>query len=335
MDHLLLNKPPLVRLRSAAWTALIGASLMVGGSAQALISINFAFDNDAFFTDTVFGLDRRTALESSAVAFSAYFGTVFNTTGSVTLTAEGSYTTGSSLASAGSQLIPEGTAGFTLAEVVRTKLQTGVDLNGIDSPDGGVRVNFGKSWSFDAGAAGAGQFDFYGVMFHEFTHALGFFSTISEGGRPLTPENSWNTFDSFLADAAGTPVIDHGGTYGTNAAWLSASKGGTSPDSGLFFTGPNAVAANGGTAVGLYSPTTWQSGSSASHLDTNNPDYRSMMMVHAVGTGAAARNYSPVEIGIMQDLGYGLVVAVPEPATHGLMLAGLVLVGWMARHRRP
>lgn len=56
--------------------------------------------------------------------------------------------------------------------------QSGTDLNGA-SADGVVNVNFGQSWQLDPNAAvGSGGFDFYGVVFHEFTHALGFLTTI-------------------------------------------------------------------------------------------------------------------------------------------------------------
>ena len=125
------------------------------------------------------------------------------------------------------------------------------------------------------------------------------------------------------------------GTFAINqTAWDSASVGGTSPGAGLFFNGANAVAANGGNLVGIYSPTTWEGGSSGSHIDTDNPAYAGMMMLHATSTGPGARDYSAVEIGMLRDLGYTLAAPIPEPGTYGLMLAGLGLVGWLARRRK-
>ena len=86
----------------------------------------------------------------------------------------------------------------------------------------------------------------------------------------------------------------------------------TQSAAGMFFNGAHAVAANNNQLVGLYSPTTWIDGSSVSHLDTDNPAYGGMMMLHAVGTGNAARDYSAIEVGMMQDLGYTAVTAVPS-----------------------
>ena len=41
----------------------------------------------------------------------------------------------------------------------------------------------------------------------------------------------------------------------------------TGGDAGLYFGGANAVAANSGNPVPLYTPNPWESGSSMSHLD--------------------------------------------------------------------
>lgn len=102
----------------------------------------------------------------------------------------------------------------------------------------------------------------------------------------------------------------------------------------MFFNGAHAVAANNNQLVGLYSPTTWIDGSSVSHLDTDNPAYGGMMMLHAVGTGNAARDYSAIEVGMMQDLGYTAVTAVPEPESLAMMFAGLGVIGSLQRRRR-
>ena len=72
----------------------------------------------------------------------------------------------------------------------------------------------------------------------------------------------------------------------------------------------------------------------ASNLDTDNPAYGGMMMLHAVGTGNAARDYSAIEVGMMQDLGYTAVTAVPEPESLAMMFAGLGVIGSLQRRRR-
>ncbi|MBT0959896.1 PEP-CTERM sorting domain-containing protein [Denitromonas sp. IR12] len=117
-------------------------------------------------------------------------------------------------------------------------------------------------------------------------------------------------------------------------AWDAASVGGASPAEGMFFYGANAMAANGGNPVGLYSPTTWEGGSSVSHLDTDNPALEAMMMTHAGPDGPSPRVFSAIEVGVLTDLGFTAVTPVPEPETYAMLLAGLGMVGWQVRRRR-
>ena len=53
-------------------------------------------------------------------------------------------------------------------------------------------------------------------------------------------------------------------THTFDASFLLQLQGGT-----VYFTGKKAVAANGGQKVKLYTPVTWQPGSSYSHWDLN------------------------------------------------------------------
>jgi hypothetical protein len=114
-------------------------------------------------------------------------------------------------------------------------------------------------------------------------------------------------------------------------AWDMGKVGDWGPggSEGLFFDGPNAVAANGGHLVTLYTPSEWNQGSSVSHLD---PSIGEMMMTPFTGTGTRTHDYSAVEIGILTDLGY--VPAVPEPETYSMMLAGLATCAWIVRRRK-
>ncbi|MEX8495210.1 PEP-CTERM sorting domain-containing protein [Sphaerotilus sp.] len=321
---------------------LLAGGLSFGSSAQAAITFQFNFLDGAGtgFNDTTTGASRQSALNTAASLFSGMFGSHFSDSGTIVLNATATDDPLSgNLASAGSQLSLAGgaAAGFNLQGVVSTKLQTGVDLNG-SSADGTVNFNFGQNWQLDANApVSSGQFDFYGVAFHEFTHALGFASLINQNGTDLFGSSTaghWGTYDQFLVDKNGNAVVN-AGTFNLNSGvWNTASVGGTSPAAGMFFNGAHAVAANGGNLVGLYSPTSWIDGSSISHLDTDNPAYSGMMMLHAVGTGSAARDYSAIETGMMQDLGYTAVTAVPEPDSLAMLLAGLGVIGQLHRRRR-
>ena len=289
------------------------------------------------FLDPVNGASRQAALNTAATEFSRMFGSHFANSGTIVLEATATNDPQSStLAGAGSEYVVPQVPGFNLNEVVREKLQTGIDPNG-SRPDGSLDINFGSKWELGFNTpVSSERYDFYSTMFHEFTHTLGFSSSIGQFGDPLggtKDAGSWSSFDSYLANKNGTPVIDPA-TFALNqTVWDAGSVGGTSPSGGLFFDGPHAMAANGGNPVGLYTPFPWEEGSSVSHLDDNNSAYAGMMMLAASETGPYARDYSAVEIGMLQDIGYA-VTAVPEPEVYAMMLAGLGLLGWGTRRKK-
>ena len=324
-------------VRAVGGSGLLAACLLSSFAAHAAVNLQFEYvDNPGTgFLDPVHGPSRQAALNTAGNTFSSMFGNHFTNSGTIVLEARGRNNPNSGeLAAAGSELVDPGLPGFNLGEVVRTKLQSGVDLNG-NRADGSVDINFGNEWEFDFNKPASGtQYDFYSTMFHEFTHTLGFASFVGEFGDPIfgSPSaGSWNTFDRFIVDKNGTRIIDPT-TFAINqAAWDEGSIGGAGPTEGLFFDGPNAVAANGGRAVSLYTPEMWEEGSSVSHLDSEDPAYSDMMMLPTSATGPYARDYSAVEVGILQDLGYTAVI--PEPEVYAMMLAGLSLLGWLARRK--
>ncbi|MDQ3186816.1 MAG: PEP-CTERM sorting domain-containing protein [Pseudomonadota bacterium] len=318
---------------------LLAGCLSVGTAAQAAVAFQFQYVDPAGtgFLDPTDGPSRQTALNTAASTFSSIFGSHFSNSGTVVLEAAASDDANDdTLASAGSKLIALDGAGFNLGEVVRTKLQTGTDLNG-NNADGSLDVNFGSSWELDLNApVSSTRYDFYSALFHEFTHALGFTSTIGQSGEPVfgtRSAGSWSAFDSFIVDKNGTRIIEPANFALNQGAWDAGSIGGASPAGGLFFNGANAVAANGGNPVGLYTPTTWEEGSGVSHLDDENRAFAGKMMLAMSNTGPYARDYDAVEVGMLTDLGY-TVTTVPEPRTYAMLLAGLGMLGWIARRRK-
>ena len=320
-----------MRVLSVSGALFLGAA----PAAQAAISWQFNYLDEAGFgfNDAALGDARKTALETAGAQFSNLFASSFSNSATLVMDVVGEYSGGNVLAWAGSSYWVEGDApGLTVQEVVRVKLLDGIDLNG-SAADGEIGVNFSQSWEFDLNApVGYDQFDFYSTLYHEFVHTLGFASTIDYYGDSLTGYQDWAVFDSFLGDVDGTRVID-GGFNLDLTLWESIREDGPSPTGGLFFWGANAMAANGGNPIGIYSPEEWEEGSSGSHIDDLNPVYDGLMMLASTGTGPSARTLSAIEIAMLQDLGYTLAAPVPEPKTYAMMLAGLALLGWAARRR--
>lgn len=328
-------------VRLAVSSGFIAGSLAFATAAQAGITFQFDYgvDNGTGFWDVAEGSTRRTAMETASSAFSSMFGSHFSNTATILLSATATNDANSSnLASAGSSLFSTGTAGFTLNDVVRVKALGGADLNG-SAADGSVDVNFGQPWHYDLNSqAPETKYDFYSTIYHEFTHALGFSSTIAQDGSPLDTKQ-WGTFDQFLVDKNGNRVVNANTFELNQGVWDAASVGSTGAAlaadhvAGMYFDGTFAKAANGGNAVALYTPATWNGGSSVSHTDDDSAGLYGTMMTAMGPTGPWPRDYSAIEVGMMRDLGY-TVVAVPEPETYAMLLAGLSLIGFIARRRR-
>ena len=183
--------------------------------------------------------------------------------------------------------------------VVQTKILTGADVNG-GLADSQLTWNFAYPWALGDTVPG-NQYDFQSVAMHEIVHSLGVLSAI---GSPGNTDTNWSTYDGFLSASDGTAVIDP--SYNWNTAYTANLTGG---NSGLYFDGPNAVAVYGGL-VPLYTPGTWASGSSVTHLNptpvkpTGTTGY---LMDPSDGYGLGVRVITPVEIGILKDLGYTIV----------------------------
>ncbi|XPF94345.1 hypothetical protein ACM9HF_20410 [Colwellia sp. RE-S-Sl-9] len=322
-------------LKKSIITASVFAAMAVMPS-QASVIFNFDYSSNTAgvgFLDSSEGVARRAALDTAGNMFSSMFGSYFSDSATldISVTSTDDSTSGT-LASAGSNLVSTCpvSGGCVITEVVKTKLQTGVDANGTDL-DGSVDVNWGWDWQLDPNTpadATANEFDFFAALFHELTHALGFSSLIDQNGVGFF-NDEWSTFDTFLQDSTGEKVVTD--TFFINQpVWDAASVGGTG--NGLYFGGANAVAANGGNAVEIFSPTTWVDGSSGSHID--GTPFPTDMMKYDRDFGPETRDYSPVDVGILTDIGYTRVASTSVPETGTLGLAFLGLAGLFLRRRK-
>lgn len=260
---------------------------------QAMLTFAFSYGSGSQYWST----EARQALESSAEMLAAYFIVTLPTTITYSVTGESSPSS-STLASAGSELAGTG-AGF-FATVVQKKIQTGVDANG-STADGDIDFNFGNPWAYGS-TVGRSQYDFTSTAMHELMHSFGFLSYTYAAGDNTGRE--WTIFDQYMVTADGTKVISD--AYRWRTAYDTNLTGG---NGGLYFGGPNAVAAYGGY-VPLYTPDPWEEGSSVSHLDDYTFTGSSTQLMNAVtDTGLGIRVLSPVELGILTDLGYSVTDA--------------------------
>ena len=341
-----------MRKRLAVAAAICAAFATAPTHAAVMWNFNY-IDAGVGFNDAAEGAARRGALQSAADYVSSF---LTSYTATLQIDVNGAVTADTKLASAGSEFnAPFPGNGFAVQGDVMLKILGG---DGADpsagTKDGTVDWNF-QDFTWELGNDfQAGEFDFFSTAVHELLHAIGFASEIQEtgfdgfGDAPGTA-GAWAPFDKFLTAFDGTPIIDPSTFVLDKTKWDQArlSDDGdliSGCGAGILFTGSNAVAANGGNAVQIYSPKTWEAGSSGSHLDDNcyTPDppggTSHYMMEAQTVDGLGIRTISDLEVGMFRDIGYTQFGAqsngaVPEPSTILLLLGSLGVLG-VARRRK-
>jgi hypothetical protein len=206
----------------------------------------------------------------------------------------------------------------------------GKDPSGIDGT-----INFGNAFTWYTGTDGntpAGEYDLVSVALHEIGHQMGFLDTYHEDHKNWgyipnygSTEPAITLWDKLLKDEHGHVPKPYDVESPTSVDVTGS----------IYFTGPEARAANGGLDVPIYAPDSYQAGSSLSHLDEQLP-YSNFLMSYSIGAGQSVHKLSGVETGMLQDLGWNLT-AIPEPGTFFLFgLGGFFLFGLsvLARLRR-
>jgi hypothetical protein len=254
----------------------------------------------------------RAALEAAAQALSSYF--VVTSPITLTYDVSGENSASSSTLAWASSALTGSSAGFR-HPVIQHKIVTGVDANG-SAPDGKINFNFGPSWGLGS-SVGNNQYDFKSTAIHELLHTFGFLSYVDRAGSNTLRD--WTEFDRFIVNSAEVPVI------GTDFRWNTAYNPNlTGGNGGLYFVGSNAVTANGGQLVPLYTPSQWKPGSSVSHLDDGTFTGSNVQLMNAIfDTGLGVRTLSSIELGILKDLGY---TVVSQSGTFGALFMIIVFV---------
>jgi hypothetical protein len=187
---------------------------------------------------------------------------------------------------------------------------------------GDINADFNSAfanWYFGTdGNTPPGQFDFMTVVLHELGHGLGFFGSASVN----SGMGSWGVssggiispvaYDRFTVNGALQSLIDT--SLFPNPSTALASQ---LTSNNVFWSGANGIAANGGARPKLYTPGTWQGGSSYSHLDeaTYPPGNINSLMTPAIGTREFIGSPGPITTGIFNDIGW---TASSVPCTYTL-----------------
>ena len=179
----------------------------------------------------------------------------------------------------------------------------GFDLSP-STPDIVATFNSNFNWYYGTdGNTPRTQMDFLSVVLHEMGHGLGFSG--SGNYSTTTGQGTWGSsgrqyiYDNFVKDSSGNKVT----TYSSP----STSLGNFLTSNNVLFTGANAVAANSGNNIKLYAPSTWESGSSYSHLDYNTFNNTSnQLMVPSISPGEAVHDPGVVTKGLFKDVGWNL-----------------------------
>lgn len=294
---------------------LAALALLAPLPASAQLNFSFTYTDPAGvgFNDTVDGAARRASLEQTAALLATYLPGYSAT---ITMSVNGAETTDDVLAAAGSNFNADDNCnpGFGGRGDVGRKTLGLPDPNP-SAVDGTVTVNFQDHvWDLDDDIAAGEAFDFKSTMLHELLHAMGFSHTVTEDGTsgcdqaPGEP-GAWNPYDNFLGSTT-RDVIDNASFVLDGTLWASISVGGAG-NSGTLWRGTQAVTANDGLPVPLFSPASYSNGSSISHLDDEFYTSSALLMESATEPGPGTRTLSNIEVGILKDIGFGNATNTP------------------------
>ncbi len=183
-----------------------------------------------------------------------------------------------------------------------------------------IVANFNSAftdWYFGTdGLVPVNKWDLATVVLHELGHGLGFAGSMQydDGSAANGTEcagtagqGCWGfgtgfpmIYDRFVEDPSTVSLLNTA-TYPNPSAALGTRL--TGNVNSLRWNGLYGIAGNGGTKPVLYSPTTWQGGSSYSHFDQST--YATELMKPALPPQTAIHNPGSRTLGVLRDSGWG------------------------------
>ena len=191
-------------------------------------------------------------------------------------------------------------------------------------PDMVISFVSGADWSFETSTPSPSGADFVSVALHEMAHGLGFVGHMYESysvGFCGTGMYGYlypcpTSYDRFAVDEQGIALLSY--------LRPDPRELGTRLESDANFGGPNTIAANGGVPAKLYTPATWNQGSSFLHLDLDTFQVgENWLMTPVYSPGSAIRHPGPLTLAIFQDLGWLRADDAPNAAISGPRAVGV------------
>jgi hypothetical protein len=165
-----------------------------------------------------------------------------------------------------------------------------------------LTINSSKNWYLGTdGNTPTSRYDLVTVALHEICHGLGFFDSMSTDGTigwygidsiPLI-------YDTFVENNEFKKLTDKLTFHNYSANLRSQYTGGL-----LYFDGPLLKKFTSGGRAALYAPSTWDSGSSISHLDESGTSTINSLMTPFIDLGEAIHNPGKLTFSILGDLGW-------------------------------
>jgi PKD repeat protein len=156
------------------------------------------------------------------------------------------------------------------------------------------------------------KISFVSVVLHELGHGLGFLGSMRvDGGIGIYGYSGYPMiYDRYTENGAGTALL----AYSNN----STDLGDQLTSNNIFFDSPAANFANGGNRVPLYAPSTWNQGSSYSHLAESFNVTSHSLMTYSISRGETLHNPGSVTLCMFKEMGWTVAETCGSTAISGL-----------------
>jgi len=193
--------------------------------------------------------------------------------------------------------------------IVISNRKLGSDIS-VGLPDIVVNVNASQEFYYGTdGKCPANKHDLVSILLHELGHGLGFFDSISATASFIKDSVAsygvsggvGYAYDYFLINKEGVSLLDGISGMEDNVELFSKVT-----SNNVYFNGPLVRSLTNQVGAKIFAPTTWQSGSSISHLDesTYAPGNTDSLMTPIANLGEVIHNPGALTIAMLGDVGW-------------------------------